>query len=128
MKNLTGKKWLWTGRVMSILGGGFMLFDTIVHLSQPPAVVQAVAQAGYPPGVIVPLAIIELICVVLYAIPKTSVIGALFLTGYLGGAVDYNVRAGNPLFLWILAPVYVAVVLWGGLYLRNEKLREVLRP
>jgi hypothetical protein len=68
-----------------------------------------------------------LACVILYAIPRTSVFGALLLTGYLGGAVATHVRVGNPLFSHILFPTYVAAMVWGGLYLRNEKLRALVR-
>jgi hypothetical protein len=126
MLNLTSKKWLWTGRVLTTLGAAFMLFDAIIHISQIPAVVASFTQMGYPLGIIVPLSIVELISIVLYIIPSTSVWGAILLTGYLGGAVDANVRAGNPFFSLIMFPVYIAIVLWAGLYLRNEKLRAVL--
>ncbi|HUC31201.1 MAG TPA: DoxX family protein [Candidatus Paceibacterota bacterium] len=127
MLDLSSKKWLWTGRVVSVLAAAFMVFDGVIHILRPPVVIQSFQQGGYSLNVIVPLAIIELICVALYIIPRTSVLGAILLTGYLGGAVDYNVRAGNALFGFVLFPVSVAVLLWMGLYLRNEKLRAVLR-
>jgi chaperone required for assembly of F1-ATPase len=124
--NLQSKKWLWTGRILSVLGGGFMLFDVVIHIMRPPEVVQGFAQMGYSLDVIVPLAIVEFICLLFYAIPKTSVFGAILLTGYLGGAVDANVRVGNALFGFVLFPVYVAIVLWIGLYLRDARLRELV--
>jgi hypothetical protein len=123
--NFNHKKWLWAGRIMTALGTLFMLFDGIVHLLRIAPVVQAFQQMGYSSNVIVPLAIIELISVVLYMIPRTSILGVILLTGYLGGAVDSNVHAGNPLSI-ILSPVYVAIVLWGGLYLRDSRLRMAI--
>src|ERR1700722_20036057 len=109
--NYSSKKWVWTGRILSILSGGFMLFDATIPLLQPPVVIQSYQQGGYSLNVILPLALIEFACIILYAIPRTSAFGALLLTGYLGGAVDYNVRAGNPLLSITLAPVYVAILL-----------------
>ena len=126
MINFGSKKWLWTGRVVTAIAALFMLFDGVIHLMKIPAVTDAFAKMGYSPGVITPLAIIELLCLILYVIPSTSVTGAILLTGYLGGAVDSNVHAGNPLFSTILFPVYIAALLWGGLYLRNTKLRELI--
>jgi len=123
--NLHTKKWLWTGRIVSIASGGFMAFDGIIHLIDPPVVAQSFQQFGYSPNVIMPLAIVELIFVVLYLIPKTSVLGAIFLTGYLGGAVDVNVRAGNS-FGFVLFPICAAIALWAGIYLCDEKFRAAL--
>jgi DoxX-like family len=126
MINFKNKKWLWTGRVLRAVVILFMLFDGVIHLSKIPAVTDAFAQMGYSLGVITPLSIIELLCVILYIIPSTSILGAILLTGYLGGAVDSNVHAGSPLFSAILFPVYVAILLWGGLYLRDSRLRELI--
>ena len=126
MPNLNTKKWLLTGRIISALAGAFMIFDGIIHLSGIPPVIQSFQQGGYSLNIIVPLAIVELICALLYVIPRTAILGAILLTGYLGGAVDYNVRAGNPLFIGILFPVYVAIFLWAGLYLRDSRLRAIL--
>jgi hypothetical protein len=124
--NLNSKKWLWTGRILSALSAAFLLFDVIIHIAKPSVVIQSFEQGGYSLNVIMPVALVELVCVVLYIIPRTSVLGAILLTGYLGGAVDYNVRAGNPLFTGVLFPVYVAIVLWAGLYLRDSKVRTVV--
>ncbi|MDP9290329.1 MAG: DoxX family protein [Thermoproteota archaeon] len=96
---------------MSALTAIFMLFDGVVHILQITPVVESFKQLGYPLSVIVPLAIVELICVILYMIPRTSILGAILLTGYVGGAVDSNVRAGNPLFSNILFPGYVRILL-----------------
>lgn len=103
-----------------------MFSDVIIHLARPAVVIQAFQQGGYSLNAIVPIALIELLSVALYAIPQTSVFGAILLTAYLGGAVDYNVRMGNS-FSFILFPVCVAIALWAGLYLRSEKLRAALR-
>ena len=120
------KKMLWTGRIMSILVVLFLTFDAIVKLMRLPPDVEATARLGYPVSIVFPLGIVLLACVVLYAIPRTSFLGAILLTAYLGGAVATNVRVSNPLFGYILFPVYVALLLWGGLYLRDERLRALM--
>jgi len=117
---------LWTGRVLSGLGFLFMLFDAVGKLLRPPAVVKGTLELGYPVSVIFGLGIVLVVCLVLYAIPRTAVLGALLFTGYLGGAVATHVRVGNPVFSHILFPVYVAVFLWLGLWLRDLRLRAVL--
>ena len=86
---------------------------------------EAFAKLGYSISLAVPLGIIEIACILLYVIPRTSVLGAVLLTGYLGGAVATNLRTGAPLFSNVLFPVYVGVLLWGGLYLRDNALRGV---
>ena len=117
---------LWTGRIMSILSILFFLMDAVMKLLKPTFVVDATVKLGYQEGVIQGLGIALLICTILYAIPGTSVLGAILLTGYLGGAVSSNVRVGNPLFSNVLFPVYFAFVLWGGLYLRDKRLRALI--
>lgn len=104
----------------------FLFFDGAIHIARIPPVMIAFAQLGYSPDLAFPLGIIELVCLALYIIPRTSVLGAILLTGYLGGAVATNVRVGYPLFTNILFPVYIAVFLWGGLYLRDERLRALI--
>jgi hypothetical protein len=117
---------LWTGRVLSGIAVLFMLFDTVIHAMKPPAVIQGFAQLGFPVSIAIPLSIIEFIAIVLYVIPRTSAFGAILLTGYLGGAVAAQVRIGAPLFSTVLAPIYVALFLWGGLYLRDERVRALI--
>ena len=117
---------LWTGRVLSGIAVLFMLFDTVIHAMKPPAVVQGFAQLGFPLSIAIPLSTFELIGIVLYVIPHTSAFGAILLTGYLGGAVAAQVRIGAPLFSTMLAPVYVALFLWGGLYFRDERVRALI--
>jgi DoxX-like family len=116
----------WAGRILSGIAVLFMLFDTVIHAMKPPAVVQGFAQLGFPLSAAIPLSTIEFIAIVLYVIPRTSVLGAILLTGYLGGAIAIQVRVGAPLFGTVLAPVYVALFLWGGLYLRDERVRALI--
>jgi hypothetical protein len=117
---------LWAGRVLSGLAVLFMLFDTVIHAMKPPAVVQGFAQLGFPLSIAIPLSTFEFIGIVLYVIPRTSAFGAILLTGYLGGAVAAQLRIGAPLFSTALAPVYIALFLWVGLYLRDERVRAVV--
>jgi hypothetical protein len=88
--------------------------------------VDGFAKVGVPPSLSVAIGAILLVCTSLYAIPRTSVLGAILLTGYLGGAVLTNMRVGNPLFSHTLSPVYFGVVLWLGLYLRDKQLRQLI--
>ncbi len=117
---------LWTGRALSTVAILFMLFDTVIHAMRGPQVVQGFAQLGFPLSIAIPLSTVEFIGIVLYVIPRTSVLGAILLTGYLGGAVAAQVRIGAPLLGFVLAPVYVALFLWGGLYLRDERVRALI--
>ena len=117
---------LWTGRVLSGIAVLFMLFDATIHFLRPEPVVQGFAKLGYPLTVAVPIAIIEFVCVVLYVIPRTSTLGAVLLTGYLGGAIAAQLRVGAPLFSTLLFPIYVALFLWGGLYLRDPVVRTLM--
>lgn len=119
-------KQIWTGRVLSSLAVLFLLFDAAGKLLRPQAVVDGTTQLGYPASVILPLGIIQLVCLILYVIPRTSVLGALLWTGYLGGAIATHVRLGNPLFSHILFPTYIAALLWLGLWLRETRVRALL--
>lgn len=122
----SGRKALWTGRILSGLGFLFMLFDAGGKLLKPDAVVKGTMALGYPEQTITLMGVLLVICLVLFAVPRTSVLGALLFTGYLGGAVASNVRVGNPLFSHDLFPVYVATFLWLGLWLRDARVRAVL--
>jgi DoxX-like family len=117
---------LWTGRILSTLTTLFMLFDGVMKLFQPLPVTKAMTQLGFPSHLSVPIGVILLICTALYAIPSTSVFGAVLLTGYLGGAVVSQMRIGAPLFGTMLFPIYFAVLLWAGIYLREPRLRTLL--
>ncbi len=117
---------LWTGRVMSALPALFLLFDGATKLAKPAFVVTATAALGYPESAIAGIGVILLVATVLYLIPRTSVLGAILLTGYLGGAVAAHVRVDNPLFTHTLFPIYIAVLIWGGLCLRDRNLRAFI--
>lgn len=101
-----------------------MLFDASIKIMQAPVAIDGTVKLGYPAGVVLGLGIIQAICLALYLWPRTFILGVVLWTGYLGGAIATHVRMGNPLFSHILFPVYVAALLWGGLWLRNRKLRD----
>jgi hypothetical protein len=119
------KALIWTGRVLSTLLGLFLLFDAVMKLVKPDFVVKATVELGYPESVILGLGIVLLASTVLYLIPQTAVLGAILLTGYLGGAVATHVRVGGPLFS-IVFPVIFGAIVWGGLYLRDSRLRVLV--
>ncbi|MDI1475128.1 DoxX family protein [Polyangium sp. y55x31] len=121
-------KTAWTGRILSGLAVAFLLFDVAIKLMAPPEVLSAHETLGFPPELARSLGTLLLACVVTYVIPRTSFLGAVLLTGYLGGAVATHVRVGNPLFSHVLFPVYVAAFIWGGLFLRDTRLRELFLP
>ena len=114
------------GRVLSGIAIAFLTFDSVAKLLRLQPVVEGTVQLGYPTGVIVPLGIVLLSCVLIYAVPRTAVIGAMLLTGYLGGAVATHVRMSHPLLSHTLFPIYVAVFVWAGLVLRDARLRILL--
>lgn len=117
---------LWTGRVLSGLVILALTADALAKFARPEEVVKGTLDLGYPESAILPLGYVLLACVILYAIPRTSFLGALLLTGYLGGAVASHVRLGNPMFTHTLSPIYVAVVLWAGLTLRDRRLESLV--
>ena len=116
---------LWTGRVLSCLVIVFLLFDAVIKLIPLDVVVETSRQLGIPTNLAVTLGVLTLLGTLLYAYPRTSVLGAILLTGYLGGAIYVHVRAGSPLFSHTLFGVYLGILLWGGLYLRDERLRLI---
>ncbi len=120
------RKELWVGRIISALVVLFMLFDSITKLMRVDAVMKATVKVGYPASAIPIIGLILLVCTIVYAIPATSILGAILLTGYLGGAVATNLRIGNPLLTNTLFPVYFGILLWGGLFLRERRLRSLL--
>jgi hypothetical protein len=119
------KKMLWTGRVISFLSALLLLLDGGMKLAKPDEVVKPTIELGYSESVIIPLGIVLIACTVLYLIPRTSVLGAILLTGYLGGAVATHVRVGDPLFS-IIFPIIFGALIWGGLYLRDPRLRALI--
>lgn len=116
------KKKLWTGRIVSALPTLLLLFSGVMKLIKPAAVVEEFARLGYPEGLAVGIGILEIFCAVVYMIPRSSVLGAILLTGYLGGATATHVRIGDPFFI----PIIVGVVVWVGLYLRDDRLRALI--
>lgn len=125
IRTVAGRRNTIAGIVLSTLGAMFMLFDAFLHLLVITPVVVAFNQLGYPLGVSRALGLVELACTILYLIPPTSVLGAVLLTGYLGGAIAAQLRIGAPMLSTGLFPIYVALFLWGGLYLRDERLRSL---
>jgi hypothetical protein len=119
---------LWVGRVLSGLVILFMLFDGAIKLLPWPIVTETMDRMGYgsSESLARSLGAITLFCTVLYAIPPTSILGAILLTGYLGGAMASHVRIGSPLFSHLLFGFYLGVMVWGGLWLRDRKLRALL--
>lgn len=116
----------WTGRVLSGIAVLFLTFDFAIKLSGAKAAVDATAQIGWQPHHLPILGVIELVCLVLYLVPRTAPIGAVLWTGYLGGAIATHLRLDDPLFTHILFPIYVAALLWGGLYLRDARVRALV--
>lgn len=116
---------VWTGHVIGTLPALLLVADGAAKLFRPEPVVKATTELGYPENVIVPLGCVLLICALLYLLPRMAVLGAILLTGYLGGAVATHVRAGHPLFE-IMFPVFFGALLWGGLVLRDSRLRTFL--
>ena len=115
---------LWAGRIIGAVVVLFMLMDSAIHVLKPQPVVDAFAQLGYPISLAPTLGIIEFFCILFYVIPRTTVLGAILLTGYLGGAVASNVRVGHPLFECIF-PIIIGVLLWGAPYLLDGRVRAV---
>ncbi|MBU8894043.1 DoxX family protein [Corallococcus sp. H22C18031201] len=122
------KKQLWAGRVLSGLAVAFLLMDGITKLIQLTPVVAATTQLGYDASAVVPIGVLVLVGTVLYCLPRTSVLGAIYLTGFLGGAIATHVRLSNPLFSHTLFPLYLAAFMWGGLLLRDTRLWSLLLP
>lgn len=113
---------MWIGRIIGAVAVAFLSLDAAGKLLEVQPVIEGSAQLGYQPDVVFHLGAILLMCVVIYVVPQTSVLGAVLLTGYLGGAVATHVRVGSPLFTHILFPTYVAALLWGSLLLRDSRL------
>jgi DoxX-like protein len=121
------KKSLWAGRILSGLVVLFLIPDGIFKFIKPAPVVEAFAHVGWPLSMANVLGTLLLVCTALYVFPRTSILGAILLTGYLGGAVATHLRAGDPLFSHVLFPTYLGTLLWLGLYLRDDRL-SVLIP
>jgi len=116
----------WIGRVLSALASLFLLFDGIMKLVKPSVVVQSTLQLGYAESAILGIGLTLLVCTLLYIVPRTSILGAVLLTGYLGGAGASNIRAGMPVFN-VVFPMIMAALLWGGLWFRDLRVRNLVR-
>jgi hypothetical protein len=120
--NPVSKKTLWAGYTMSALPALLLLMSAVMKFINPPPVVEGFAHLGLPESLALGLGILELVCTVVYLIPQTSVLGAILLTGYLGGATVTQLRVGDP----FLMPVVIGALIWGGLFLRDTRLRELI--
>jgi DoxX-like family len=116
------KKTLWAGYIMSAPPVLMLLMSAVMKLTKPPPVVEGFAHLGLPESLALGLGILELVCAVVYVIPQTSVLGAILLTGYLGGATCTHLRVGDPFFM----PVVIGALVWGGLFLRDPRLRALI--
>lgn len=121
----SSKGMIWTGRIISALVALMFTFDGVAHVMKPAPVVEAFARLGYPLSASVGLGVVLLISTSIYVTPKSSILGAILLTGYLGGAVSTHVRAGSSTFETIF-PVILGAVVWLGLYLRDANLRALI--
>ena len=121
-----GKTRLVVGYVLTGLVALFLTFDTILKVLRLAPAIQGTTALGYPADAVLLIGVVELVCLALYLVPRTAVLGAVMLTGYLGGAIATHVRVGSPLLSHTLFPIYVAVMAWGGLYLRETRLRGLL--
>jgi len=126
VENAPSSKAVWAGRIMSALVVLFLVFDATIKLIPLDVVISTSRDLGIPVEFARTLGVLTLICTLLYAYPRTSVLGAILLTGYLGGAIYVHVRAGSPLFSHTLFGLYLGVLAWGGLYLRNERVRALI--
>jgi len=126
--NYSGHKGVWVGRVLSGITICFFVLDGGMKLIQPQAVIDSTKQIGWPadPIMLTVLGLVLLICAALYAVPRSAVLGAILLTGYLGGAVSAHARAGDPLFTHDLFGAYLGIMVWGGLWFRDARIRELI--
>ena len=117
---------LWTSRVVSALVVLFLLFDSTLHLTKPTPVVDAFARLGYPLSASVGIGIVEFLCLIAYVIPRLAILGAILLTAIVGGAIATHVRAGSPVFEAYIFPIVLGFLIWGGIWLRDDRLRGLV--
>ena len=118
--NLISNKRVWASRILGGLPIAFMTLDAAIKLARLAPAVTGTVQLGYPPGVVFGIGLCEILCVLAYAVPRSAIVGAVLLTGYLGGAIATHVRVGDPIATHVLAPIYVAAMVWGALLLRGR--------
>ena len=116
------------GRAMTGIAVLFLAFDTAIKLFLLPQAVEGTTTLGFRQEHVLTIGLIEVICLALYLYPRTAVLGAVLWTGYLGGAIATHLRLDNPLFSHTLFPIYIAALLWGGLYLRDARVRTMIAP
>ena len=116
---------LWAGRILSALAVLFLIFDSVIKVLKLAPAVEATTQLGYPAGLVIGIGVLELACLAVYVFPRTAVLGAIVLTGYLGGAIATNLRAGTPVFN-VIFPAIIGALIWGGLFLRDARLRALV--
>src|SRR5215470_7676399 len=119
---VTSKARLWTGRGITVFTVAFLLFDTMVKVLNVPVAVEGTLRLGYPASLVIYIGIVEFVCLAAYLYPRTAVLGAILLTGYLGGATATQVRVEDP---WFIFPVVVGVLVWAGLILRSGRFRAL---
>ncbi len=124
----TSTRTLWAGRIITGLAVLFLVFDLSMKLFASDEAVAGTTELGWPAHHLLTLGLIQVACLILYLIPRTAPLGAILWTGYLGGAIATHLRLDNPLFSHILFPIYVAAFIWGGLYLRDPRVRALLHP
>ena len=118
----------WGGRILTSIAVLFLTVDALAKIARAKVATEGTVQLGFPADSVVPIGLILLVCVICYVIPRIAPLGAILLTGYLGGAIAANVRLEKPLFTYELFPIYVAAFIWGGLYLRDARVRALVRP
>ena len=119
---------LWAGRALTGVAVLFLTVDAGMKLLTLPPAVEATTQLGYPASAVFTLGVIQLVCLALYLIPRTAPVGAVLWTGYLGGAVATHFRVSAPLFSNTLFPIYIAILIWGGLFLRDRRVSALIEP
>jgi DoxX-like family len=128
LKTTRTRKAIWAGRILSGIAALFLAFDAAMKILAVPAAVEGTTQLGYPASRLLGIGMVQLVCLALYLIPRTAPLGAILWTGYLGGAIATHVRVGNPFFTHVLFPIYVAALLWAGLWLCDRRVAELLAP
>ena len=118
--NFVSNKRIWAARILGGLPIAFLTLDAVIKLARLAPAITGTVQLGYQPGVVFGIGLVEALCVLAYAIPRTAIVGAVLLTGYLGGAIATHVRVGDPIATHVLAPIYVAAMIWGALLLRGR--------
>jgi len=125
-KSSPSKAARWTGYVLQGIVSLLLAFDCLIKIFPSQEAIQGTGDLGYPTSALLPIGLIALACLILYLVPRTAVLGAVLWTGYLGGAIATHVRVGNPLATHTLFPIYVAILIWGGIWLRDERIRALI--